>query len=304
MCLTRSACLLLVLLTPLALLAQRADIVGSKDHPLISRYPGMVISDYRVSEFNEFILPLSKVDPATGRSFVKNQKVEGKVTEIRYDYPEGRSTLEIYHNYEDALKKSGFVALFTCDSEQTCGFGIVNLVPERSDQWGGQQRYLSAKLSRSLGDVYVSLHIRNSVQLYVVEPKPIRSGLVTVDAAALGNEISTNGHIAVYGVFFDSGQAEVKPESDVALAEIAKFLKQKAELKLFVVGHTDSVGNMKINMDLSQRRADATVKILTGKYGIAAARLQAWGDGPTSPVATNKTEEGRAKNRRVELVEQ
>ena len=294
----------LLLLTPLVLLAQRADIAGSKDHPLISRYPGMVISDYRVSEFNEFILPLSKVDPATGRSFTKSQKVEGKVTEIRYDFPGERSTLEIYHNYEDALKKSGFVALFTCDSEQTCGFGIVNLVPERSDQWGGQQRHLSAKLSRSLGDVYVSLHIRNSVQLYVVEPKPIQSGLVTVDAAALGNEISTNGHIAVYGVFFDSGQAEVKPESDVALAEIAKFLKQKAELKLFVVGHTDSVGNMKINMDLSQRRADATVKILTGKYGIAAARLQAWGDGPTSPVATNKTEEGRAKNRRVELVEQ
>jgi OmpA-OmpF porin, OOP family len=142
------------------------------------------------------------------------------------------------------------------------------------------------------------------VQLDVIEPKPMEGGLVTVDAAALGNEISTNGHIAVYGVLFDSGKADVKPESDATLAEIAKLLQQNADLKLYVVGHTDAVGNMKSNLDLSQRRAEATVKVLTGKYGIATSRLQGWGDGPTSPVATNKTEEGRAKNRRVELVEQ
>ena len=302
--LTRLAYSLLLLSTPSALRAQRPDTAGSKDHPLISRYPGMVITNYRVSDFNAFTLPLSKVDSSSGRSFTKSQKVEGKVTDIQYDFPEGRSTLEIFHNYEDALKKSGFVTLFTCDSEQTCGFGIVNLVPERSDQWGGQQRHLSAKLSRLSGDVYVSLHIRNNVQLYVVETKPMQSGLVTVDADALGKEILANGHIAVYGVFFDSGQAEVKPESDKALAEIAKLLKQKTDLKLYVVGHTDAVGNMKSNMDLSQRRAGATVKVLTDKYGVAAARLQAWGDGPTAPVSTNKTEEGRAKNRRVELVEQ
>lgn len=295
---------LFLLLPTFVLWAQRADVAGSKDHPLISRYPGMVITSYRVNEFNEFILPLSKVDPATGRSFAKSQKLEGKVTRIYYEYPEARSTLEIYHNYEDALRKSGFVALFTCDSEQTCGFGIVNLVQENSDQWGGQQRHLSAKLSRSAGDVYVSLHIRTGVQLDVIELKPLQSGLVTVDAAALDNEISTNGHIAVYGVFFDSGQAEVKSESDAALAEIAKLLKLKADLKLYVVGHTDTVGNMRSNIDLSQRRADATVKVLVNKHGIAPSRLQAWGDGPTSPVATNKTEEGRAKNRRVELVVQ
>ena len=78
------------------------------------------------------------------------------------------------------------MALFTCDSEQTCGFGVVNLVPERSDQWGGQQRHLSARLSRPTGDVYVSLHIRDGLQLYVVEPKPVLGGLVTVNAAALG----------------------------------------------------------------------------------------------------------------------
>lgn len=298
-------CSLFVVLTPFAALAQRADIAGSKDHPLISRYPGMVITNYTVSDFNEFVLPLGKLNPTTG-PFAKSQKLEGRVTRIYYEYPAGRSTLEIYRNYEAALKKSGFVVLFTCDGEATCGYGDIHLVQERSERWVGQQRQLTAKLSRPSGDVYVSLHINNmnGVQLDVIEPKAMEGGLVTVDAAALRSEISANGHIAVYGVFFDSGKADVKPESDAALAEIAKLLQQNASLKLYVVGHTDATGVMKSNMDLSQRRADATVKVLTGKYGIAASRLQAWGDGPTAPVATNKTEEGRAKNRRVELVEQ
>jgi outer membrane protein OmpA-like peptidoglycan-associated protein len=81
------------------------------------------------------------------------------------------------------------------------------------------------------------------------------------------------------------------------------LLKQDPKLKLHVVGHTDSVGELKFNMDLSRRRADAVVKELTTKHGVASARLRSDGVGPLSPVASNKTDEGRAKNRRVELVE-
>ena len=296
---------LLLLLTPVILIAQRPDVAGAKDHPLITRYPGTTITNYKVNEFDEFNLPLGRVN-AAGTGFVKSQKVEGKVTQIYYEYPDGRSLLEVYRNYEEALKKSGFAVLFACEGEQGCGFGILKLLPQRSDQWGGAHRQLSAKLSRAAGEVYVSLHLnnRNGVQLDVIEPKPMDAGLVTVDAAFLGNEISRNGHIAVYGILFDSGKSEVKPESDSALAEIAKLMAKNPELKLYVVGHTDATGNIKSNMDLSQRRAEAAVKVLTGKLGVAAARLQAWGDGPTAPVATNRTEEGRAKNRRVELVEQ
>jgi len=153
----------------------------------------------------------------------------------------------------------------------------------------------------------VSLHVYGSahgIQLDVIQPKPMEGGLVTVDAAALGNDIARNGHTAVYGIFFDSGKSDVKPESEPALGEIAKLLQENPKLQLYVVGHTDAIGTLNSNMDLSQRRAEATVKVLTGKYGISPARLRAWGDGPTSPVATNKTEEGRAKNRRVELVEE
>ena len=88
-----------------------------------------------------------------------------------------------------------------------------------------------------------------------------------------------------------------------ALQEIGKLLQQDPKLKLYVVGHTDNVGELQMNMDLSHRRADAVLKALTTTYGVAADRLQAYGSGPLSPVASNKDDAGRAKNRRVELVE-
>lgn len=285
---------------------QKTDIPGSKDHPLISRYPGLVITMYSVKDFDDFLFPLGKLDPSSSK-FAKSQHVEGKVTRIYYEYSENRSTLEIFRNYETALTKGGFAILFTCDSEDTCGYGDVRLTSDRPERWWSQPRQLSAKLGRATGDVYVSFHVYGSshgIQLDVIEPKPMEGGLVTVDATALGNDIAQNGHAAVYGIFFDSGKADVKPESDPALHEIAKLLQESAKLQLYVVGHTDAVGTLNSNMDLSQRRAESTVRVLTGKYGISPARLRSWGDGPTSPVASNKTEEGRAKNRRVELVEQ
>jgi OmpA-OmpF porin, OOP family len=99
-------------------------------------------------------------------------------------------------------------------------------------------------------------------------------------------------------------KADLKPESDATLKEIAKLLQQDPRLKLYVVGHTDNVGVLASNMDLSKRGGDAVVKVLTTTYNVAAARLTAEGDGPTAPVASNDTEEGRGQNRRVELVKQ
>jgi len=292
--------------------AQQQDIEGSKDHPLVSRYPGLVIGDYAVSEFDEFTLPLGKIKDDKPE---KSQRLEGKITRIQYSGPAGRSILEVYRNYEAALKKAGFSTLFSCVNNDGCGNASVTLyAPKGGDDWswGAGQRYLSAKLARKEGDVYVSLHVGqwsnldrgSDILLYVIEVKPMEGGLVTVDAAALASDIKQTGHSAVYGIYFDTGKADVKPESDAALKEIAKLLQDDAGLKLLVVGHTDSVGSLAANMDLSKRRADAVVQSLTGKFGVASARLLAQGAGPLSPVDTNKTEEGRAKNRRVELVEQ
>jgi outer membrane protein OmpA-like peptidoglycan-associated protein len=125
-----------------------------------------------------------------------------------------------------------------------------------------------------------------------------------VSAAALANDIAQTGHAVVYGIYFDAGKADLKPQSDPTLAEIGKLLTANAQLKLLVVGHTNNVGGLAANLVLSKQRADAVVAALVTRYHVAAARLRASGIGPLAPVATNRTEEGRAKNRRVELVEQ
>jgi len=127
---------------------------------------------------------------------------------------------------------------------------------------------------------------------------------VVANAAALSGGLAGNGHVIVNGILFDTGKADVKPESDPALQEVAKMLKGNPALKVYVVGHTDNVGGLAANIDLSKRRAAAVVASLTTKYGIPAAQLQPYGDGPYAPVASNDAEDGRALNRRVELVKQ
>jgi OOP family OmpA-OmpF porin len=116
-------------------------------------------------------------------------------------------------------------------------------------------------------------------------------------------QIASMGKVALYGILFDFNKTEVKPESEAALVEIAKLLANRATLNVLVVGHTDAVGSFESNRTLSQRRADAIVAALVSKHKIAATRLFPVGVSFASPVATNSTEEGRAKNRRVELVE-
>jgi outer membrane protein OmpA-like peptidoglycan-associated protein len=126
---------------------------------------------------------------------------------------------------------------------------------------------------------------------------------VTMDAAAMAQGLSDAGEVAIYGIYFDTGKSDLKPESEPALEEIAKLLKTSPMLKVFIVGHTDMVGDPAANVKLSQARAQAVVTALVTKNGIAATRLTPFGAGPYAPVASNKIEEGRAKNRRVELVE-
>jgi outer membrane protein OmpA-like peptidoglycan-associated protein len=291
--------------------AQPKDLPNSKDHPLVTRYPGSVIDVYSVVAFDEFNLPLGKLQ---GQKFDKSQHLEGKITRIGYAVPAGRSILEVYRNYESALQRGGFTTLYSCANDDGCGSNSAKIITTGNDDWSWSagQRAISAKLARAEGDVYVSMHIGqwshleqgSSIMLYVVEIKPMEGGLVTVDAAALASDITRSGHAAVYGIYFDTAKAEVKPESDAALKEIGKLLQQTPTLKLFVVGHTDGVGTLASNMDLSKRRADAVVAALTTKYGVAAARLVAQGCGPLAPVLSNASEDGRAKNRRVELVAQ
>jgi OmpA-OmpF porin, OOP family len=283
-----------------------------KDHPLVSRFQGSDVVEYKAVEFDEFPLALGPI--VDEKTWTKAQTVEGKVTKFKYTTPAQRSTLEVIRSYQDALQKGGFQTLYTCVGKECFSpkfaYGYTNTA---SGIWctncEDQMRYLAAKLPRSAGDVYVSVLVdkdkyEGGTWLTIVESKPIGTGLVTVNAAALANAIADTGHASVYGIYFDTGKAIVKPESDPTLAEIAKLMTSDKQLKLHVIGNTDNVGTLAANMALSKQRADAVVNTLVMKYQVPAARLLASGIGPLAPVATNRTDEGKAKNRRVELVEQ
>jgi OOP family OmpA-OmpF porin len=251
------------------------DVKGSLDHQLFSRMPGYYISSYEVMEFDKYTSPyLSGQD----------ENWEGKVTKLGYSIKAGakqESMLQIGRNYENALNKIGARILVS------------------------EGRVIEGKIEKNGAVTYVHVEAFNDggeYQVVVVEKGTMKQDVVA-DAAALSASIAATGKAAVYGIYFDTGKSVVKPESTPALDEITKLLKQQAGLALFVVGHTDSVGALDPNLKLSADRADAVVKALVGR-GIAAARLKGAGVGPYCPVASNRSEEGRAKNRRVELVEQ
>jgi OOP family OmpA-OmpF porin len=282
------------------------------DHPLVSRFQGSSVVSHAEKAFDDVELPLGPTSDQD--KFAKSQHVEGKVTSFKYTTPKGRSTLEVSRSYRDALEGAGFQILYACSGAECFTpkfpYGYTD---SRTGIWcrtcAEPMRYLAAKLSRPSGDAYVSLLVdqdqyEGGTWLTIVEVKPMAAGSVTVNAAAMAADISSTGHASIYGIYFDTGQSTLKPESDATLAEIAKLLSNTPSLKLHVIGHTDNVGSLTSNMTLSKQRAAAVVAALTGKYHIAASRLDANGVGSLAPVATNRTEDGRAKNRRVELVEQ
>jgi len=123
-----------------------------------------------------------------------------------------------------------------------------------------------------------------------------------VDAAAMAKGLGEVGHIALYGIYFDTDKAVIKPESRPTLEQIAKLLTGQPQLNVFIVGHTDNQGTHEYNLDLSKRRAEAIAAELVKTYRIAQPRLRTAGVGFLAPVGPNATEGGRALNRRVELV--
>lgn len=293
---------LAALLLSLAVVHTASPAATQDDHPLISRYVGSVLSDRKVEAFAEYKL----VTGLTPKGDFIGEKIQGKVTRIVYQNPKGRSTLEIFKNYQQALAAAGAATLFTCELND-CGpafarsaWGRYNGLFTAAD---GDPRYLAGKVTTPKATAYVALMIgRQRSQLDVIEVVAMQGDMVVADAAALAQGIDRDGKVSVYGIYFDTDKADIKPESKPALDEIAKLLKSRAALKLFVVGHTDITGALAHNRSLSEARARAVVKALVGDYQIDAARLEGYGVGPLAPTAPNASDDGRAKNRRVELV--
>lgn len=137
----------------------------------------------------------------------------------------------------------------------------------------------------------------------VVEEKAAKTGLVKVDAEAMGKDISARGRTVLRGLYFDTDKATLKPESSPALVEIAKLLEARPQMNVYIVGHTDADGTLAHNMQLSRARAEAVISTLVTDHGVSATRLDAHGVGPLSPLNSNASDGGKADNRRVEMVE-
>ncbi len=297
------ALFLSVLHLPL-LLAQ--DVDGSEDHPLIERYTGSRISSYGKSNFASYPIFL---DPYVEK---KPIQAEGKFFSIRYSAPSGKSPLEVHRNYEVALEQAGFEKVYECRNCDTWRYLDANPLKAQmptehydgSTGTYGNSYYTSYKRGGTYVALYSSSYYDDETRTTVdiVESEEMETGLVKVNADAIKKMLNRDGKLALYGITFDTGSANIKPSSDEELGEVAKFLKANPSVKLYIVGHTDDTGGMDLNQSLSEKRAKAVVSRLADKYGIAISRLIGKGVGPFAPVASNSTEKGKAKNRRVELV--
>jgi outer membrane protein OmpA-like peptidoglycan-associated protein len=318
-------------------MANDNDIEGSQDHPLISRFAGSKILFYHQVQYDEYYLVLGPVewerdaDQNLVSTITDGKWLEGKVTRIQYEAPEGHSTLEIFRSYENALKNAEFEILFSGSRDELgrrFGLAVYSKDIFEAGLAGGfaargrlsyylasqedHQRYLAVKLSRPEGDVYVSVFTSISpqkpepaIQVDVVELQPMEEDLVTTDlltASELLNEISRTGKALVYGIYFATGSYQIEAESEPTLEEIALFLEENPAINLYVTGHTDDTGDYEYNVNLSKQRAQAVVDWLISNFGISPERLYPVGVGPVAPVASNETEAGRTQNRRVELV--
>jgi OOP family OmpA-OmpF porin len=255
------------------------DKKGCTEHPAFTRMPNFYISWCETKEYDE----VDFWEPPQGQ---KKVKVGGRKYSFEYQAQkgvEGKTTdLQVRRNYANAARQIGASVY----EDTSTNKAYIKILKDGKEIW-----------------VYLQPYGANCYYLTVVEKEAMKQE-VTADAKFMADGISSTGHVAIYGIYFDFNKSDVKPESEPALSEIAKLLTGNPNLKVFIVGHTDNVGGIDYNMKLSQARADAVVKALTTKYKVAPQSLKAYGVGQLAPVAPNKTEEGRAKNRRVELVEQ
>ena len=278
---------------------------AADDHPLITHYPGSTLVRREDPGFSEYkVVTGLNQNGKTDDEIIKTTRVSGELTRLFYENPQQRSPHEIFANYKEALEKAGFKILFAC-AETACGPSWA------SSRWGrvNGMKYVSSPMwflaaQRTKDETYVAVSVvKLRHQIDVLQGKPMETGLVTVTAEALKKGLAAEGRAVLDGIVFDHDKATIKPESKAALDVIAGFLKSDPGLKVFIVGHTDTVGTLDYNLKLSHQRAEAVVNALVKNHGIAADRLSAHGVGPLSPARTNRSEQGKSQNRRVEMVE-
>ncbi|GAC1432056.1 MAG: OmpA family protein [Acidobacteriaceae bacterium] len=246
--------------------AQESDAEGCKDAALLSRYPKSSIYGCDHKDFDA--VSMQTVKDGTEAA------IEGEVNILNYSMPPDASDLAVYRNVRMALAGAGYGFLF----EQSPSI----LVARKGAQ-------------------YIQLLTGGGAYTLNMVKQQAMEQVVTADAASMGQALNDVGHVAVYGFQFETGKATLLASADPTLQQVLKLMQQNPLLKLRVEGHSDNVGKRDTNQPLSEKRAVAVVDWLVA-HGIPKARLTAQGFADSKPLADNGTEEGRAKNRRVELV--
>jgi len=286
--------------------AQTRDVAGARDFPGIGRFARSVVTGYQVKDFDAARMqgaPFKDDKPADAR------RLEGRITRIAYRTAPGPSILEVSRNFETQLAKAGFETLLACDTDACGGIPFTEAIDALPvpQMWvdGFNYHYFSAHKTDAGHEIYASVLVSQNnqditAQLTVAELGTIEDKMV--NAAAMAKGLGETGHIALYGIYFDTDKAVLKPESRPTLEQIAKLLTGQPQLNVFIVGHTDNQGAHEYNLDLSRRRAEAIAAELVKNFRIAQPRLRTAGLGFLAPVGSNASEAGRALNRRVELV--
>lgn len=323
-------------LVPLALalssILHAADIPGSKDPAGIKRYDGSAIIGYQAPKQDEYYYStgktrtVGKVNPFGAESV----KLEGLLSRWTYLVPDTeRSAYEVFTNYKKEFETLGLQIVYAPEPDSDGKYGSVYSTWQNQAKLGQildysekDERYLVARSAGETPTYYVlfvtsffrgiiPIPLRDTlrpkmplVQLDIIAPASVEEKMALVKAEEMERKLDADGGIALYGILFDFNKDTLKPESAPTLGQIAELMKKQPDLKLYVVGHTDRVGALDFNQDLSQRRARSVVKELTVTYQISASRLASAGVAFLAPVATNSSEEGRAKNRRVVLIPQ
>ena len=271
--------LLLLLLSGFAPVIAQGDSQGCKDPALFTRMPGYHIYRCEDLQFDKYEFRISNE---------KTQAIEGHHLFILYELNDNVSVpspLQTVRNYTNAIKKVGGQVIYEYEDGGSQNV-ILRITKDGKEVWA-----------------YVTSSSNGQYSINMIEKQSMNQDVVA-DASSLANSIKQTGKVAVYGIYFDTGKSLLKPESKGTLEEISKLMKTNPELKLYVVGHTDNTGIYDANMKLSLERATSVVNALVSQYSGNAANLKACGAGPIAPVSNNDTEEGRALNRRVELVKQ
>ncbi|MDP5144197.1 OmpA family protein [Rheinheimera baltica] len=293
------------------------DSAKGGDHPLISRYAGAKLTHRTDTEYTEVRLPTGI---ANNNKQVPHLTLAGKSTLLHYEASKDQSTLQVFRNYQQALKDAGFNILFSCE-HQSCGDEQRKLLWQGSPDWNRFKSYLSnsndkdddyrmltAHKTVNKQDIYLSIYVLKAsgstnvnIAHDIVELSSMQTNRVSIDTAYLQNELSRSGKVVLHGLHFATDSASLLAESDTALAVITDYLKTHPSQQFYVVGHTDNSGSHSHNIQLSKARANSVLQALI-KQGISTERLLAEGVGAMSPQQHNANTEGKAANRRVELV--